>query len=620
MNDQDVLTRLVTLRDDALAYAAGYSDLPELDAEHQRSAANLLHYTSLRRHELRDLQMALIERGLTSLGMLEAHTLDTLNCVISLMSQRLGLPDQACGPRPVSAKESGLILRQRTEALFGATPPHRDVRIMVTMPSEAATQPEIIRELIGAGMNIMRINCAHDGPAQWEAMLTHMQAAVAATGLDCRSQLDLAGPKLRTGELASSGRVHKIKPGRNLFGKVVQPARFWLIPEGTTAPTADDITLAVSGSLLLATRPGDEIELIDARDARRRLRIIGAEQQARLVECTRTAYLQENAVMVFYRADERLGHAHLRQVDQVIEPLQLRCDDHLILTREALPGVPGPRDDCGHQITPARIHCTLAAAFEVVSKGHRVWLDDGRIGGRVVEANAQEITIQITHTPPGGARLRAEKGINFPDARLPVSALTNKDLADLKRMAAQVDMVAMSFVRKPQDVTELQTHLNAMGQSNTGIVLKIENREAFENLPAVLLAAMQSPRLGIMIARGDLAVEVGFERLSEVQEEILWLAEAAHVPVIWATQILESLAKKGAPSRAEVTDAAMSIRAECAMLNKGPNIVQTVRFLDGILQRMEGHYHKRRLMLRPLHVCALPESQTRAPNEPTIPA
>jgi len=106
-----------------------------------------------------------------------------------------------------------------------------------------------------------------------------------------------------------------------------------------------------------------------------------------------------------------------------------------------------------------------------------------------------------------------------------------------------------------------------------------------------------------MVARGDLAVEVGFERLSEVQEEILWLCEAAHIPVIWATQILESMAKKGAPSRAEVTDAAMSIRAECAMLNKGPNIVETVRFLDGIMQRMESHYHKRRLMMRSLRVC-----------------
>ena len=88
---------------------------------------------------------------------------------------------------------------------------------------------------------------------------------------------------------------------------------------------------------------------------------------------------------------------------------------------------------------------------------------------------------------------------------------------------------------------------------------------------------MRRPTVGVMIARGDLAVEVGFERMAEVQEEIMWICEAAHVPVIWATQVLETLAHTGRPSRAEVTDAAMSGRAECVMLNKGPYIAEAIR-------------------------------------------
>lgn len=118
---------------------------------------------------------------------------------------------------------------------------------------------------------------------------------------------------------------------------------------------------------------------------------------------------------------------------------------------------------------------------------------------------------------------------------------------------------------------------------------------------------MQHPYIAVMIARGDLGVEVGFERMSEVQEEILWLCEAAHVPVIWATQVLESLAKGGLPSRAEVTDAAMGIRAECVMLNKGPYINQTLKFLCGILTRMQTHQEKRMATLRKLHVSFLEE-------------
>ena len=136
-------------------------------------------------------------------------------------------------------------------------------------------------------------------------------------------------------------------------------------------------------------------------------------------------------------------------------------------------------------------------------------------------------------------------------------------------------------------------------------MLKIETTTAFEHLPSLLLAAMRGERVGVMSARGDLAVECGYERLAEIQEEILWFCEAAHVPVIWATQVLESLAKKGVPSRAEVTDAAMGERAECVMLNKGPHLVDAVRVLDDILRRMEAHQSKKSARLRRLRLSVL---------------
>ena len=259
----------------------------------------------------------------------------------------------------------------------------------------------------------------------------------------------------------------------------------------------------------------------------------------------------------------------------------------------------------GQVVEPAHIHCTLAAAFEQVEPGQSAWFDDGKIGGIVRENDGERIIVEITQTGPQGARLRAEKGINFPDTPLRTSALTDKDLVDLGQVANLVDMVALSFLRGPEDVDRLHDELHRLDASRLGVVLKIENRQAFENLPRILLASLRAPPVGVMIARGDLAVEVGFERLSEVQQEILWLCEAAHVPVIWATQILEGMAKKGAPSRAEVSDAAMSILAECAMLNKGPNIVGTVRFLSGIIDRMDEHYIKRRATLRKLSVAQL---------------
>lgn len=96
-------------------------------------------------------------------------------------------------------------------------------------------------------------------------------------------------------------------------------------------------------------------------------------------------------------------------------------------------------------------------------------------------------------------------------------------------------------------------------------------------------------------------VELGYARLAEMQEEILWLCEAAHVPVIWATQVLESLAKQGTPSRAEVSDVVLAEHAECVMLNKGPYIAEAVRWLDEVLLRTQANQHKQSSQLRALH-------------------
>jgi pyruvate kinase len=132
------------------------------------------------------------------------------------------------------------------------------------------------------------------------------------------------------------------------------------------------------------------------------------------------------------------------------------------------------------------------------------------------------------------------------------------------------------------------------------LVAKIETHKAVKNLPEILLGAMERVPLAVMIARGDLALELGGERLAEIQEEILRLCEAAHVPVIWATQVLDTMAKDGAISRPEFTDAAMAERAECVMLNKGPYIENALRTLEDIIIPMEARRYQRRSSMREL--------------------
>jgi pyruvate kinase len=293
--------------------------------------------------------------------------------------------------------------------------------------------------------------------------------------------------------------------------------------------------------------------------------------------------------------------ASIRPLPLREQTIPLARGDTLVVTRASELGRPALCDTAGRIIEPARIGCTLDEAFLSARPGERIWFDDGKIGGLIKRVDSDSLTVEVTQTAKATSMLASDKGINLPDTQLSLPGLSQKDLRDLKFVVQHADAIGMSFVRNPDDVRQLETALKRhRAAANLGVVYKIETRAGFENLPEILLAAMSGRPVGVMIARGDLAIECGYERLAELQEEILWISEAAHVPAMWATQVLESLAKKGVPSRAEITDAAMGERAECVMLNKGPHIVEALRALDDILRRMEGHQQKKSPRLRVL--------------------
>jgi pyruvate kinase len=250
----------------------------------------------------------------------------------------------------------------------------------------------------------------------------------------------------------------------------------------------------------------------------------------------------------------------------------------------------------------ALVSMSIPNIVESMKIGNHVFFDDGKIEGVIEQTIKKYATVLITKAKAKGTKLKKEKGINLPDTQLQLPSLTEEDISYLPFIVKHADIVGYSFVRTAYDVKQLMKALRELNRLDIGMVLKIENKDAFNNLPDLLLTAMQWSNIGVMIARGDLAVELGVERISEVQEQILWVCEAAHIPVIWATQILENLAQTGFATRAEITDASMSVRAECVMLNKGPNIMETISTLFNILQRMESHQNKKTGTLRQLSI------------------
>ncbi|WP_019498413.1 pyruvate kinase [Pseudanabaena sp. PCC 6802] len=449
----------------------------------RKSCLNLSYYLALRRHDLRALQTALMPWGLSSLGRLESRVLPNLDAAIATLGSVCHADPHSLPSRPIVEKffEGEQLLQLNTEDIFNKTKATRRVRIMLTLPTEAASHYEFVRDLVRRGMDCARINCSHDNADIWKAAIDNVRLAEAEIGNSCKVLMDLGGPKPRMGVAIAPNTKQRI-----------------------------------------------------------------------------------------FR------------------------DEYLLLTRTP-PAIVGA--------TCFQANCTLPEVLDQVQVGEAVWIDDGHIGARIESITEEGVLLRVTHASSKGNKLLPDKGLNFPDTDLNLSPLTEKDLQDLDFVAIHADIVGYSFVQEPADIELLQRELRARLPERSplpAIVAKIETPKAVRNLPELIVQAAGKQPFAIMIARGDLAVEIGYQRLAEIQEEILWLCEAAHVPVIWATQVLENLVKKGIPSRAEMTDAAMAERAECVMLNKGPFIADAVTILDDVLTRMETHQMKKTPQLRAL--------------------
>lgn len=466
-----ILARLEELQ--ALSLRAAAAVPPALHSDAAISAANLLAYRALRNRDISDLQVALADLGLSSLGRLEPNVLDSLEQVRGWLG--------GAAPRNfVPTRDQALRLQEaRTVRLFGRPRPDRTTRIMVTLDHTTPDPVLHCIELLRAGMDVARINAAHGHPADWQALAqavrdaeVHLERQGTPPPRHCHILFDLPGPRLRIGNF----------PGE--------------LPLGT----------------------GDRIRLL----------------------------------------------------------------------RSAAPLQTPPQGQ------PPELPCSHPEALPVIAQGSTVAIDDGKFTGTVVDISQTWVEI-LLETPIGRRRrLRPEKGLNFPGITLPLPALTTSDIASLDIAAGFADLLGYSFVHTPADIAQLALQLDARGLHDRGIIAKIETRAAAQNLVPILLEGLRRPAFGIMIARGDLAIEVGWDDLALYQEAILCLTEAAHLPAIWATQVLETLARHGMPARPEITDAAAATRADCVMLNKGPHVAAAVRFLDRLLSSEHHHRQKKR--------------------------
>ena len=592
---EQVRKQLQAIHDRASALEAKYAtELSRVHPAFREGARNLVHYLALRKTDTHGLRNSLRRIGLSSLAHAERNVLGSVEAVQHAMEHLAG--NSAADPDALNdaMQRKNPTADEHRLAMLGPSPEGRDVSIMVTLPTEAADNPVLVTEMLAAGMNLARINCAHDDAATWERMVDNVRQAASEADTECRVVMDLAGPKLRTGELKPGPRVIHIRPKRDPMGRVIAPRRVRLIPDDVLQRGTKLAVIPVPRELIDYAQEGDEIRFRDTRGKKRRLPVTLKDDKGLLLDSFQGAYVSTGMKITLLRAEagEKLAYT-VGELPAVEQPLLLHAGDTLIIHADNALGEPARHNEDDVVVEPAHIACHQPEVFEYLSVGETISLNDGKISGIIREVSAEQIVVEITKAKPTGSRLRGFRGINFPDSDIRLPGLTATDRTNLVFVAQHADAVSLSFIRKPKDVEVLMAELDTLSADDLGLIIKIETRKGFKNLPKVMLAAMRRYPVAVMIARGDLAVECGWERLAELQEEVLWVCEAARVPVMWATQVLEQEAKKGLPSRAEITDAAQSQRADCVMLNKGPHILAAIRTLDNVLRGMQSLHSRK---------------------------
>lgn len=569
--------------------------LAKIAKPYRKSARNLVYYRAFRKIDLRDFQKSMRQLGLSRFANAEGHIKASLLNTRLILQALINDDGKKMLKSGLSIKSARRLLTSHTKQLLGYRSPGRRVRIMVTQPSEAAKDYQLVEQMVKKGMNVVRVNCAHDTPEAWLAIIKNAQQAAKTCGRNVKIAMDLAGPKIRTGAIVPGPQVRKFKPLKNDLGEITQATSVLLV--STLEEASPENALPIGALALQSLAVGEELIFRDARNRKRKFTIVERNKDGDLVAiCQKTTYVTSGTVM--QQSGESGQVFVVGELPALEHYLLLREGDTLRVNRAAIPGEPAQYDDQGNCVQEAHISCQLPEVFKKIKKGHSVLFDDGKISTKVIEVKEDYFKVTILRASENGAKLRAEKGINFPKTELGISGLTAKDRKDLAFVAAHADIVNFSFVNSKADVKELFTVLEELGALNKlGIILKIETRLAYNNLSEILMTAMQSKQVGVMIARGDLAVETGWDNIGLVQDEILAHCSAAHLPVVWATQVLENMAKNGLPSRSEMTDATISLRAECVMLNKGAYINDAISLLDTILKDMEQYHDKKEVML-----------------------
>ena len=379
---------------------AQIATLEAVSTYYPKSAQNLLNYISFRSFDVREIQKHLKNMGLTRFANAEAHIKASVLTIRYLLALAVSHNEQDSLSKHWSIKKGKKLLDRNTKKLLGKGTGKRRVRIMVTQPSEAATNYEMVRNMVASGMDCARINCAHDSAEVWEKIIENIKKAAEELERDVKIAMDLAGPKIRTGKITPGPRVLRYKPTKDDYGKVTEPRIIRLVANKDLVANSE--TIPIMNGALHELQEGMVLTLVDARSKHRKLKVIAVDENEATVQTKQTIYVAPNLVIT--TAKESSLQWTVGEVPTKEGFLLLFKGDELRLMKENTQGTPAVYDEKGTLVEPAMISCQMPAVFDFVKEGDRVFFDDGKIGGTIVSVESKYCAIKIDLAKETGSK------------------------------------------------------------------------------------------------------------------------------------------------------------------------------------------------------------------------
>ncbi len=373
-----------------------------------KSTVNLAHYLALRELDLQPLQEKLSEAGLSSLDGIEPHVFASLKNVLHILSRALGISTNIDSDnRFPGFREGAEILETNTQRVLGDSHHQRITRIMVTMPAEAASDYALVRNLIEEGMDIARINCAHDDVPVWRQMIANIRQAAADSHAPCRILMDLAGHKIRTGPIPGDTQSLNIKIKKNSRGTSPHTIQFRIIPDGqgNTVPSGNlknEFVFPVPHAIYANLTCDDRFSIVDTRGKQRYITIAAPEDQRITGYCDKTIHLAtglqvtwQRRINTVFKDQHTFKFVNLNPATRTI---RLYAGDNLYLHKQQIPGFIENDASDDKFSTDAHISCSSPDTVDLLELGARVWIDDGKISAYVTDKKSDHVVLRISRT------------------------------------------------------------------------------------------------------------------------------------------------------------------------------------------------------------------------------